>query len=117
MTSEIQEIPHGADIVVEAIGNSRGLKRATQLVGPRGTTVLKSTYHGEALVTMTEFVIRGISVIGSRCGPFAPALRFLAGGMIEVEPLIHARFSLAEGIKAMKHAAQRGTLKVLLNMS
>ncbi len=116
-TSEIQEIPRGADIIVEATGSPAGLKMATQLVRPRGTIVLKSTYHGEVSFNMTELVINEISVIGSRCGPFAPALRLLAGGMIEVEPLIHARYSLHDGIKAMEQAAQPGTLKVLLNMS
>ena len=89
VTSEIQEVPPGADIVVEATGSPEGLTMATQLVRPRGTIVLKSTYHGEVLVNMTELVIHEISVIGSRCGPFAPALRLLAGEMIEVEPLIH----------------------------
>ena len=117
VTSAIQDIPPGADLIVEATGSAEGLAMAAKLVRPRGTIVLKSTYHGEALVNMTELVINEISVIGSRCGPFAPALRLLAGGMIEVEPLIHARFSLTEGIKAMEHAAQRGTLKVLLTMS
>jgi len=117
VTSEIQDIPPGADIVVEATGNPQGLTMATQLVRPRGTIVLKSTYHGEVLVNMTELVINEISVIGSRCGPFAPALRLLSGGMVQVEPLIHARFSLTEGIKAIEQAAQRGTLKVLLDMS
>ncbi len=117
VTSEIQDIPPGADIVVEATGSPQGLTMATQLVRPRGSIVLKSTYHGEVLVNMTELVIHEISVIGSRCGPFAPALRLLASGMIEVEPMIHARFSLSEGIKAIEQAAQRGTLKVLLNMA
>jgi len=117
VASEIQDIPPGADIVVEATGSPQGLAMATKLVRPRGTIVLKSTYHGEVLVNMTELVIHEISIIGSRCGPFAPALRLLSGGMIQVEPLIHARFSLAEGIKAMEQAAQPGTLKVLLNMS
>ena len=117
MTSEIQDIPPGADIVIEATGNPQGLTMATQLVRPRGTIVLKSTYNGEVLVNMTELVINEISVIGSRCGPFAPALRLLSGGMVQVEPLIHARFSLTEGIKAIEQAAQRGTLKVLLDMS
>ena len=117
VTSAIQEVPPGADIVVEATGSPQGLTMGTQLVRPRGTIVLKSTYHGQVLVNMTELVINEISVIGSRCGPFAPALRLLAGEMIEVEPLIHARFSLTDGIKAMEQAAQPGTLKVLLNMS
>ena len=53
---------------------------------------------------MTEFVIHEISVIGSRCGPFAPALRLLGSGMIDVEPLIHSRFSMTDGIKAMEQA-------------
>ncbi len=117
VTSDIQEIPRGADIIVEATGSPEGLAMATQLVRPRGTIVLKSTYHGEVLVNMTELVINEISVIGSRCGPFAPALRLLAAGMIEVEPLIHSRFPLTDGIEAMNQAAQPGTLKVLLNMS
>ncbi len=116
-TSEFKEIPRGADIVVEATGSPEGLMMATQLVRARGTIVLKSTYHGQVSVNMTELVINEISVIGSRCGPFAPAIRLLAGGMIEVEPLIHARYSLNDGIKAMNQAAQPGTLKVLLNMS
>ena len=117
VTSEIQDIHSGADIVVEATGSPQGLTMATQLVRPRGTIVLKSTYHGEVLVNMTGFVIDEISVIGSRCGPFAPALRLLAGGRIEIEPLIHGRFSLTEGVKAMEQAAQRGILKVLMDMS
>jgi threonine dehydrogenase-like Zn-dependent dehydrogenase len=89
---------------------------ATSLVRPRGTIVLKSTYHGEVLVNMTQLVIHEISIIGSRCGPFAPALRLLASGKIDVEPLIHARFSLSDGIQAMEHASHAGTLKVLLTM-
>lgn len=117
VTSEIRDIPPGADIIVEATGSPLGLTMATTLVRPRGTIVLKSTYHGEILVNMTELVIHEISVIGSRCGPFAPALRLLGSGMIDVEPLIHARFSLTEGIQAMEQAAQRGVLKVLLNMA
>ncbi len=117
VTSNIQEIPRGADVIVEATGSPEGLSMATKLIRPRGTIILKSTYHGEVSVNMTELVINEISVIGSRCGPFAPALRLLAGGMIEVEPLIHTRYSFDDGIEAMEQAAQPGTLKVLLNMS
>jgi threonine dehydrogenase-like Zn-dependent dehydrogenase len=117
VTSEIRDIPPGADIIVEATGSPQGLTMATTLIRPRGTIVLKSTYHGEILVNMTELVIHEISVIGSRCGPFAPALRLLGSGMIDVEPLIHSRFSMTDGIKAIEQAAQPGTLKVLLNMS
>jgi len=104
VTADIQEIPSGADVIVEATGSPKGLSMAAKLVRPRGTIVLKSTYHGEVLVNMTELVIHEISIVGSRCGPFAPALRLLAGGMINVEPLIHARFSLTEGVQAMEQA-------------
>jgi threonine dehydrogenase-like Zn-dependent dehydrogenase len=117
VSAEFQAIPPGADIVVEATGSPQGLTMAAQLVRPQGTIVLKSTYHGEVSVNMTELVIHEISIIGSRCGPFAPALRLLSGGMIQVEPLIQARFPLEEGLKAMEQAAQPGTLKVLLTMS
>ncbi len=117
VTSAIEDIPPAADIVVEATGSPKGLTLATKLVRPRGTIVLKSTYHGDVSVNMTELVIHEVSIIGSRCGPFAPALRLLGGGMVQVEPLIHGRFPLEEGMKAMEQAAQRGTLKVLLNIS
>lgn len=117
VTSEIQDIPPGVDIVVEATGSPLGLTMAANLVRPRGTIVLKSTYHGEVLVNMTQLVMDEISIIGSRCGPFAPALRLIANGKIDVEPLIHARFSLSEGIQAMEQASHPGTLKVLLTMS
>jgi len=117
VTLELQDIPPGADIIVEATGSPQGLTMAANLVRPRGTIVLKSTYHGEVLVNMTQLVIHEISVIGSRCGPFAPALRLLANRKIDVEPMIHARFPLNEGIQAMEQASQPGTLKVFLTMS
>ena len=117
VTSEAQDVSVDADVVVEATGSPEGLATATKLVRPRGTIVLKSTYHGQVSVNMTDLVINEISIIGSRCGPFAPALRLLAGEKVEVEPLVHSRFSLTDGVKAMEQAAQPGTLKVLLNMT
>jgi len=111
VTSEIRDIsPHR-----RSNGKSSGAHDGEHT--RPGTIVLKSTYHGEILVNMTDFVIHEIAVIGSRCGSFAPALRLLGSGMIDVEPLIHARFSLIEGIQAMERAAQQGALKVLLNMT
>ncbi len=112
-----RDIQPGAEVVVEATGSPKGLALATQWVRPRGTIVLKSTYHGQVSVNMTELVIHEISVLGSRCGPFPPAIRLLETGTIQTEPLIHARFSLDEGIEAMQTAAEPGTLKVLLNIS
>jgi threonine dehydrogenase-like Zn-dependent dehydrogenase len=116
-TSHPSDIPRGVDIIVEATGSPEGLATAIQIIRPRGTIVLKSTYHGNMSLNMAELVIQEISLIGSRCGPFAPAIRLLEAGHIRVDPLIHAHYPLTEGIMAMEKAAQRGSLKVLLHMT
>ena len=117
VSSSVRDIHAGADIIVEAPGSPEGLTIAMQLIRPRGTIVLKSTYHGNISLQMAEFVIQEISLIGSRCGPFAPAIRLLEAGHIRVDPLIHAHYSLTEGLMAMEKAAQRGTLKVMLHIN
>jgi threonine dehydrogenase-like Zn-dependent dehydrogenase len=117
VTSNPVDIPRDVDIIVEATGNHEGLSTAIELIRPRGTIVLKSTYHGKIPLNMAEFVIQEISLIGSRCGPFAPAIRLLEGGHIRVDPLIHEHYPLTEGMRAMEKAAQRGTLKVMLHMA
>lgn len=104
------------DIAIEATGTPGGYAAARQLVRPRGTIVLKSTYHGEIQVDLTRVVVDEVTVIGSRCGPFPPAIRLLANHLIDVEPLIQARYSLADGIAAFERAAQKGTLKVIVQM-
>jgi threonine dehydrogenase-like Zn-dependent dehydrogenase len=110
--------PASLDIVVEATGTPGGFEAARQMVRPRGTIVLKSTYQGEALpVNLTMVVVDEITLIGSRCGPFEPAIRLLANKWIEVESLIQARFSLNEGVAAFERAAQKGTLKVVVEMN
>ncbi len=78
--------------------------------------MLKSTYHGLTSVDLSSLVVDEISVVGSRCGPFAPALRLLAAGLVDVEPFVDAVYSLDEGLAAFERAATRGTLKVLLSM-
>jgi threonine dehydrogenase-like Zn-dependent dehydrogenase len=109
--------PESLDIVVEATGTPSGFAAARQLVRPRGTIVLKSTYQGEALpVNLTSIVVDEITMMGSRCGPFEPAIRLLANRQIDVESLIQARFSLNEGMAAFERAAQKGTLKVIVEM-
>jgi threonine dehydrogenase-like Zn-dependent dehydrogenase len=109
--------PGSLDIVVEATGTPSGFAAARQLVRPRGTIVLKSTYQGEALpVNLTSIVVDEITLIGSRCGPFEPAIRLLAHNQIDVESLIQARFSLDDGVAAFEHAARKGTLKVIVEM-
>jgi threonine dehydrogenase-like Zn-dependent dehydrogenase len=74
--------------------------------------VLKSTFHGTQEVTMVPFVIDEITVVGSRCGPFAPALRLLERRLIEVETLLDAEYPIEQGVEAFKRAMTPGTLKV-----
>jgi threonine dehydrogenase-like Zn-dependent dehydrogenase len=106
--------PARADVVVECTGNPEGLSLAQKIVRPRGTVVLKSTYHGEGRFNLSSFVVDEVKLVGSRCGPFAPALRLLADGKIDVRPLLHARYPLARGLEAFDHASRPGVMKVLL---
>lgn len=117
VTSHPTDISRGADMIVEATGSPEGLSTAMQLIRPRGTLVLKSTYHGNVSVNMANFVIQEISLIGSRCGPFPPAIRLLETKHIRVDPLIHARYPLLDGLLAMEKAAQSGVRKVMLQMT
>jgi len=103
-----------ADLVVECTGNSEGLDLARRAVRPRGTIVLKSTYHEKASIDMAPFVVDEITLVGSRCGPCAPALSALARGDVDPRPLVEARYPLAEAVAAFDHAARPGALKVLV---
>jgi threonine dehydrogenase-like Zn-dependent dehydrogenase len=109
---EIQ--PRGWDIVVEATGSPSGFALARQALRPRGTLVLKSTYHGEMTLNWSPFVVDEITIIGSRCGPFAPALRLLEHGEVDPTVLIADRYPLKNALQAIKAAQNPGTLKVLL---
>jgi threonine dehydrogenase-like Zn-dependent dehydrogenase len=86
-------------------------------VRPRGTLILKSTIAGNHQVSLAPIVINEINVIGSRCGPFAPALEALANKRISVTPLIDRIYSLSDGIAAVAHAAKPGARKILLRSS
>lgn len=103
-----------ADIVVECTGKAEGLETARRLVHPRGTIVLKSTFHDAAPVALSPFVVDEVTVVGSRCGPFAAALRLLRNRLVDVSPLLAAVYPLADGVEAMARAATPGTMKVLL---
>jgi threonine dehydrogenase-like Zn-dependent dehydrogenase len=100
------------DLVVDATGEAAGFAAASAMVRPRGTLVLKSTIHGETPVAFSPLVVDEISVIGSRCGPFARAIELLAAGRIEVKPLVAGTFPLTHFAEAFEHA-RRG-LKVIL---
>ena len=105
------------DIVVEASGSESGFETALDLVKPRGKIVLKSTFHGTPTWQASRVVVDEITIIGSRCGRLAPALELLADKKISVDGLISEEFKLAEGVKAIDRAAQKGVLKVLLTMN
>jgi threonine dehydrogenase-like Zn-dependent dehydrogenase len=107
--------PRQADLVVECTGNPEGLELARRAVRPRGTIVLKSTYHGNASIDMAPFVVDEITLVGSRCGPFAPALAMLARGDVDPRPLVEARYPLGDAVAAFAHAARPGALKVLVD--
>lgn len=108
--------PAAFDLAVECTGNPEGFGLARRALTPCGTLVMKSTYAGRLTLDASALVVDEITLVGSRCGPFAPALRLLAGGRIGVEELIHARYPLGEGIAAFEHARRPGVLKVLLEM-
>ena len=103
-----------ADAVVECTGRREGLQAAVAALRPRGTLVLKSTFAGETSVNLSTIVVDEITVVGSRCGPFEPALAALGTGAVAVAPLIDARFPLADAVAAIARAQVPGTLKVLL---
>lgn len=103
------------DVVVDASGSESGFATALDLVRPRGTIVLKSTFHGTPTWAAARVVVDEITIVGSRCGRFGPALEILASGKIPVEKLIHGAFPLTDGEAAMDRAAEPGTLKILLH--
>jgi threonine dehydrogenase-like Zn-dependent dehydrogenase len=102
------------DVVVEASGGAAGFALALDLLRPRGVLVLKSTFHGETGVDAARIVVNEISVVGSRCGRFAPALELLRQKAVDVESLISEEYDLAEGVRALERATEKGVLKVLL---
>jgi threonine dehydrogenase-like Zn-dependent dehydrogenase len=104
----------GWDVVIEATGSSSGFDLAKQALRPRGTLVLKSTYHGESTVKWSPFVVDEITIIGSRCGPFEPALDLLGRGAVDPTILISKDYPLAKAIEAMEAANQPGIVKVLI---
>lgn len=104
------------DVVVECTGSASGLEMALHIVKPRGTLILKSTVAGSSTLNLAPIVIDEIRVQGSRCGPFPPALRALSQKLVDIHPLITARYSLDEGLEAFEHAGKKGVLKVLIQM-
>ena len=109
-----RELQGAFDVVVEASGAGGGFALAVGLTRPRGVLVLKSTFHGATGFDAARIVVDEISIVGSRCGRFAPALELLARDAVDVASLVTEEFPLADGVRAMQRATENGVLKVLL---
>lgn len=112
--AEEDVLPWRWDIVVEATGSPGGFELARKAIRPRGTLVLKSTYKGEMSVNFSSIVVDEVNIVGSRCGPFGPALRLMESKQVDPTVLIDSEFPLTEALKAFEHAAETGVLKVLV---
>jgi threonine dehydrogenase-like Zn-dependent dehydrogenase len=112
--SDLKRLKETYRLVVEATGSPTGLILAQQMTEPRGTLVLKSTFHGAAPVETWPMVVKEITVVGSRCGPFAKAIALLRSGKVDPTPLITKTFALNDAPEAMLYAQRRGVMKVLL---
>jgi len=112
--SDLKRIKDCFALLVEATGSPTGLALALQMTEPRGTLVLKSTFHGVTLVETWPMVVKEITVVGSRCGPFAKAIALLRSGEVNPTRLITRTFPLAEAQKAIAFAQRTGVMKILL---
>ena len=105
-----------ADIVVECTGSAEGLTQAMRMLKPMGTLVLKTTVAGTSALPASELVVNEITLVGSRCGPFAEALRLLERKEVEVAEMVSARYHMDDAVAAVQHAERRDVLKVLIEM-
>jgi len=109
--------PRTFDIAIECSGNAAGFALAAHGLRPRGTLVMKSTYAGDLTFNASRLVVDEITLVGSRCGPFAPALAMLAEGRIDPLPLVDATYPLTQALAAFEHAQRPGVLKILVQVS
>jgi alcohol dehydrogenase len=114
LTSPAASRAEAFTFTVEATGSPSGLALAQQITAPRGILVLKSTFHGAANVETWPIVVKELTVIGSRCGPFPRALALLRSGRVDTRPLISRVFFLKDAAKAIRYAQESGVMKVLL---
>lgn len=108
------EIKKNYDVVIDATGSVEGFETALALVKPRGILVLKSTVAADKPLNLAPVVIDEITVLGSRCGQFAPAVKFLEKGFVNLKPLIEKTFDAKDALEAFEYSRQKGILKVLL---
>ncbi len=101
-------------LVVDATGSARGLQAAIAMTVPRGTVIMKSTVHGLVPIDTAPAIVNEVTLVGSRCGRFEPAIRLLASGKVRVGAMISEEFPLDRAPEAFACAAAKGMLKVLL---
>ena len=106
----------GYDLAVECTGGPTGFDDALTALRPRGTLVLKSTSTAPLRINSTDIVVNEIQVVGSRCGPFAPALQALARRSVAVADLVDATYPLREAKRALDKAAEPGVIKVQITL-
>lgn len=113
----LEDLPRNIcfDLVVEATGSPAGFELARAILKPRGTLVLKSTVAESKELNLSSLVVNEITLVGSRCGPFPPAIRALENKTINVKPLISSIFTADKALEAFKAAAENNTLKVLVD--
>ncbi len=118
-TQILEDLPrdNSFDLVIEATGSSAGFELAREILKPRGTLVLKSTVAGSKEMNLSSLVVNEITLVGSRCGPFPPAIRALENRAIDVKPLISKIFPVDGVLQAFKAAAENNTLKVLVDFT
>ncbi|MEM4373732.1 MAG: alcohol dehydrogenase catalytic domain-containing protein [Nitrososphaerota archaeon] len=102
------------DMVVDASGSEDGFKTMLKLVKPRGLAVLKSTIAGQYSIDMSPLVVNEVRVVGSRCGPFKPAISALARKLVRTAELVDAVYDLDNFREAFSHASKPDAVKVLL---
>jgi threonine dehydrogenase-like Zn-dependent dehydrogenase len=117
LSDGVPKLNRSFETVVEASGSESGFATALDLLRPHGKMVLKSTFQGNTNLEMWRVVVDEITIVGSRCGKFAPALELLEKGLVNVEDLISEEFPLEKGVQAMDRAAEKGVMKVLLSMT
>ncbi|HEX5229318.1 MAG TPA: alcohol dehydrogenase catalytic domain-containing protein [Bryobacteraceae bacterium] len=117
VTTEIaKKLPSAKyEFVVEATGSAEGLRQAVAMTVPRGTVVMKSTVHGLVSIDTAPVIVNEISLVGSRCGRFEPALKLLASHKVRVDAMISEVLPLKRAPEAFRMAQKRGVLKVLLH--
>ena len=117
LAGDLSKLARQFDVVVEASGSESGFTSAVDIVRPHGKIVLKSTFQGSPTWPASRIVVDEITVVGSRCGRFGPALDLLKSRTVDVRPLISEQYPLSEAVKGLGRASQKGVLKVLLQMN